>query len=154
MDLLSQRLRPVCFVRVSQSSVSPGVRVACITVAATLGALVTLGARHAGVTELFAAGGHLAVSGAAVGVAALMGAVIHALWFSLWTALYAFVARAHRGLRTLGDAVLLAGVAYGCAAVAPSLAGPVSTLMTSEKVLVHVLLALALATGMRLARTW
>jgi hypothetical protein len=113
-----------------------------------------LGSRRAGVGELFAAGGHLALSGAPVWLAVVIGAVMHTLWVWLWSALYAFVARAHRGWRTLAGAAVVAVVAYACAAVAPSLAGPVSTLMPSEKILVHLILALALAAGMRLARSW
>jgi hypothetical protein len=139
---------------VFQSSVSPGVRIAFITVAATVGALVTFGARHAGAGELFAAGGHLAIQGASVSFAAVAGGVIHVFWISLWSALYAIVARAHRGARTVVDAALVAGAAYVCSMVVPFLAGPLSTLMTSEKVVIHLVLALALAIGMRLARAW
>ena len=115
---------------------------------------MTLGARRLGVGELFAAGGHLAISGASVALAALAGALIHVFWISLWSVLYAVVARAHRGMRTVVDAALVAGVAFGCSIVVPFLAGPLATLMTAEKTLVHLVLAIALATGMRLARAW
>ena len=152
---LSASLRAVCFVRVPFTRIRLGVRVACITVAATLGGLVTLGSRHGGVVELFAAGGWALLPAAGVGVTAVAGAVIHTVWITVWTLLYALVARAHRGWQAFAGAVATAVLAYAMAPlVGLGAVGPMSIVTTGERAMLHLVFAFALAAGMRLARTW
>jgi hypothetical protein len=155
MDLLSTRVRAVCFVRVPTTRIRLVVPIACIAVAATLGGLVVLGAARGGASALFAMAGWALTPAVGDAPATVLGVAVHGLWIALWSLLYASVARAHRGWRVLGDAVAVAGLAGVVATlVGPALAGPSSLVGIAERVLLHVILALALAAGMRLARTW
>ncbi len=148
-------MRTVCFVRVPTTRIRLGLRVACIAVAATVGGLVVLGAARGGASVLFAMAGWALSPAAAGGVAAVLGAIMHALWVLSWSVVYAIVAHAHRGWRLLGDALAVAVVAAVTSPlIGPALAGPFSLVTMPERVVLHVVLALALATGMRLARTW
>ena len=111
-----------------------------------------LGHRRGGAVELFAAGGHLVISGAAPVVASLIGLVIHGVWMLLWSLVVVAIAR-HRGaLWPLLAATAVGAVAFLATLIVPSsFIGPVATLTTGERALVHVVLAVSLMIGMRLA---
>jgi len=150
--LLRESARTVSFVPVPREPGGPGVRIACIGLAGTLGALGMLGHRRGGAIELLATGGHLLIPHAPSAVAALTGLLIHALWMVVWG--YALVAltRQRRGLRASLAALVVAAAAFGTAVVVPAmLLGPVASLTTGERVLVHIVLALSLIIGTRLA---
>jgi hypothetical protein len=152
MDLLSRLVRAVCFVRVSVQPRSPGATIAPIVIAATVGALITLGARRGGALEPFIAGGQLLIPGAARWAAGAVGALLHGAWMSAWSALYGTVLSVRHGWRPIADAAGIAAVAFGISLLLPdALLGPVATLTFAEQLFLHVLLALSLATGMRLA---
>jgi hypothetical protein len=54
----------------------------------------------------------------------------------------------------VGDAAIVAALAYLAAVVLPeALMGPAAALVTSERIFMHLLLAIALITGMRLAHS-
>jgi hypothetical protein len=111
-----------------------------------------LGIRRGGPLELLAAGGHLIAPGAARVLAAAIGALIHGAWMWGWSALFGRIAPRHHGWRIARDAAIVAGLAYVAAAVLPdALMGPVAALMLSERIFLHLLLAIGLVTGMRLA---
>ena len=149
---LSRPLRVVCFVRVSTPRRSLGASVAPIVIAATVGALLTLGVRRGGALEPFVIGGQMLIPGAARWVGAVLGALLHGTWMSLWSALYGVVAQEPRGWRPLGDAAGVAAIAFGASYLLPdALLGPVATLSMPERLFLHLLLAGALAAGMRLA---
>ena len=127
-------------------------RIACIALAGTIGAMGMLGHRRGGAIELFAAGGHLLVSRAAPIVASAIGIVIHGVWMLLWAIVLVALARHHGGLRASLATLVVAAVAFAAAIALPSsLIGPVATLTIGERALVHVVLALSLMLGMRLA---
>jgi hypothetical protein len=152
MDLLSRPARVVCFVRVSSPPRSPGASVAPIVIAATVGALLTLGVRRGGALEPFIGGGQLLIPGAARWVAAAIGGLLHGAWMAAWSALYGTVARDRSGWRPMADAAGIAALAFVVALILPeALLGPTGTLTTPERIFFHVLLAIALGAGMRLA---
>ena len=127
-------------------------RIACIALAGTIGAMGMLGYRRGGAIELFAAGGHLLFSRAAPILASTIGVVIHGAWMLLWAVLLVALARHHGGLRASLEAAAIAAVAFAAALALPSsLIGPVATLTIRERALVHVVLAVSLMLGMRLA---
>jgi hypothetical protein len=128
------------------------VRIACIALAGTVGAMGMLGYRRGGAVELFAAGGHLVFSRAAPLVASVIGVVIHGAWMLLWAIILVALARHHRGMRVSVEAVAIAAVAFAAALALPSsMIGPVATLTIGERAVVHVVLAISLMLGMRLA---
>ena len=144
----------VCFVPVPPSPRSPGANLAPIVIAATVGALLTLGSRRGGVLEPFITGGLLLIPGAARWAGGLIGALLHGAWMSAWSALYGTVAQTHRGWRPLGDAAGIALLALVASLLLPDeLLGPIGSLTTPERVLVHLVLGVALGAGMRLAPT-
>jgi len=152
MDLLSRWVRPVCFVRVSTAPASLGVRVICIALAGTLGAIGTLGYRRGGMTEPFAASGGALVPGAAPATAILLGLAIHLAWIVLWSVLLAALVQRKRGPRAALLAVAVAGLAFVAAMIVDgSIGGPMATLPIAARALVHVVLAISFVLGMRLA---
>ena len=125
-------------------------RIACIALAGTLGAMGMLGHRRGGAVELLAAGGHLLISRAPPALASLAGIVIHALWMALWAHALVTVARHHRGPRATLEAMGIAAAAFGAAVALPAVVvGPVATLTIGERALVHIVLALSLVIGIR-----
>ena len=142
-----------CFLcRVSRAPASLGVRVACIALAGTVGAMGMLGHRRGGAVELFAAGGRVLAGGAGTGLAATVGVMVHAAWMLLWAVVFVAIARHHRGRRSSLEAAAVSVVALASAIVLPAtLAGPVATLSIGARVVVHIVLALSLMLGMRLA---
>jgi hypothetical protein len=140
-------------VRVPTQSAT-GSRVAPIVIAATVGALLMLGARRGGPLELLAAGGQLIAPGLGREVAAIIGALIHGAWMWGWSALFAAISPRPDGWRVARDAAVVAVIAFIAVAVLPdALMGPAAALVTSERIFLHLLLALALVTGMRLAHS-
>lgn len=102
--------------------------------------------------ELFAAGGHLLVPSLSRTVAALLGALIHGAWILIWSALLAAFLRRRHGATASRPAAVLSAIALGASLLFPAaVAGPISTLTIAEAVLVHVVLALSLIIGLRLA---
>ena len=152
MDLLSTRVRPVCFVRVPRAPISLGVRITCIALAGTIAALGMFGHRRGGITDPFAGGGHLLSPGGSPIAAIFVGIAIHVVWIAAWSMLLAaFAQRDRRGRASIG-AVIVAALALGVSMIAPpSLGGPLATLEIPERVVVHVVLAIAFLLGMRLA---
>ena len=152
MDLLSARVRPVCFVPVPRPSVSLGIRIACVAFAGTAGALAMLAQRRGGVVEMFATHGTSLASGGSPLAAAAVGLVIHVLWVVAWSlAFAAFVQRLRRPHAALA-ALVIATLAFVVSfLVAGAYGGPVAMLPIPERVLVHAVLAISLGIGMRLA---
>jgi hypothetical protein len=139
-------------VRVRHPPRSPGARIAPIVIAATVGALLTLGAPRGGVLEPFVAAGQLLIPGAARWVAVGIGALLHGAWMSAWSALYGTVVQTTHGWRPWADAAGVAAIAFGVSFLVPdALLGPIATLTTPERLFLHLLLAVALGAGMRLA---
>ena len=154
MDLLSGGVPAVCFVRVSRAVISLGVRIACVALAGTVGAMGMLGYRRGGVTEMFAAGGLLLAPGASRSLALLIGLAIHIVWIGVWSVVFAAFMQRDRRLRASIAAVIVAMLAFGAAIVAPAgIASPLATLPASERAVVHVVLAISFVIGMRLALT-
>ena len=154
MDLLSGGVRPVCFVRVSRAAMSLGVRVACVALAGTVGAMGMLVYRRGGITEMFAAGGHLLAPGASRSLALLGGLGIHVVWMAVWSVVFAALVQRDRRLRASIAAVVIAALAFGASIVAPAgIGGPLATLPPIERAVVHVVLAISFVIGMRLAST-
>ena len=113
-----------------------------------------LGHRREGVLELFAAGGGMLSSRFPQGVDALLGLVIHALWMLFWGVLLVSLARNQGGACAALTAIAVAALAFVVATLAPmpsGLFGPIAVLEMRERVLTHVVLALSLVIGMRLA---
>src|SRR5688500_12696801 len=150
---LLEGLLASCFLcRVSRASGSLRVRIACIALAGTVGAMGMLGYRRGGAVELFAAGGHLLFTRAAPVLASVIGVVIHGLWMLLWAVILVALARHHGFFRASLEAAAIAAVAFAAALTLPSsLIGPVATLTIGERALVHVVLGISLMLGMRLA---
>ena len=152
MDLLSAGVPPVCFVRVPPARMSLGVRLACVALAGTVGAMGMLGHRRGGVTAMFAEGGHLLAPALSPPVAVLGGLVIHMAWVAAWSVLFAALMQRHRRPRASVAAIVVAALALGATFIVPlAVAGPLATLPAIERMLVHVVLAISLVMGMRLA---
>lgn len=131
---------------------SLGVRIACVALAGTIGAMGMLGHRRGGIAELFAAGGHLLTPGVSRSAAVLGGLVIHVVWMAAWSVLFAaFVQRDRRPHASIA-AVVVAALAFGASIVTPvALGGPLATLPPTERAVVYVVLAISFVIGMRLA---
>ena len=152
MDLLSRSVSPVCFVRVSTAPLSLGVRIICIALAGTVGAIGTLGHRRGGVTAPFAASGFGLAPGSSQLSAVLLGLTVHVAWIVLWSVvLAALVQRVRRPRASLVAVAVAASAFVVSTVVAAPLAGPVAALPTAPRALVHVVLAISFVLGMRLA---
>ena len=111
-----------------------------------------LGHRRGGVVELFAAGGRLIMGGAGPALASIVGLLVHGAWMMLWAIIFVAIARHHRGRRTSLEAAAVAAVALAAAIALPAmLVGPVATLTIAARAVVHIVLAVSLMLGMRLA---
>ena len=151
-DLLSARVRPVCFVPVPRPSVSLGIRIACVAFAGTAGALAMLAQRRGGIVEMFATHGSSLAPGGSRVVAAAGGLAIHIVWVLAWSLAFAAFAQRHRRPNAALAALVTATLAFGISSlVAPAYGGPVAMLPIAERILVHAVLAVSLAIGMRLA---
>jgi hypothetical protein len=152
MDLLSGPVSAVCFVPVPTARMSHGVRIACIALAGTVGALGMLGHRRGGITELFAAAGRLVTPGAPESAAVLLGLAIHVIWIALWSALLAAFTQPDRRSRTSIAAVIVAALALAASLVVSAVVvGPLGTLSLAARTVAHVVLAVSFIIGMRLA---
>jgi hypothetical protein len=128
------------------------VRIACVALAGTIGAVGMLGHRRGGVTELLAAGGHALIPAAPQIGAVMVGTAILALWLLMWSAMTAAAMQRTRGQYAAVIALLVAAVALAASLVVPdAIGGPTGTLTTAERTLVHGVLAVSLLLGMRLA---
>ena len=145
-------MRPVCFVRVSTAPLSLGVRLTCIALAGTVGAIGMLSHRRGGVTDPFAASGAALTTGLSPAAATLLGLAIHVGWMALWSVLLAALVQRVRGPSASLVAIAVAALAFVVSlVVAAAIAGPVATLPTAARILVHVVLAISFVLGMRLA---
>ena len=152
MDLLSRSVSSVCFVPVSTALLSLGVRIICIALAGTVGAIGTLGHRRGGVTEPFAASGFALAPGLSQAGAVILGLVVHIAWIVVWSAMLAALVQRVRSPRASLMAVAVAALAFIVSlVVAATIAGPMATLPMAARVLVHVVLAISFVLGMRLA---
>ena len=127
-------------------------RTACVAAAGTIGALGMLAHRRAGVGALFATGGERLAPTASLWGAALLGLVIHVAWIAVWSALFAAFTQRERRSGASIPALIVAVIAFGVSfAIPEALGGPLTTLPTAERALVHLVLAISLVLGMRLA---
>jgi hypothetical protein len=111
-----------------------------------------LGYRRAGISALFAAGGERLAPAASQWGAALLGLVIHIAWVAVWSAVFAALTQRERRFGASIPALTVAAIALGVSFVVPeALGGPVATLPTTERTLVHLVLAVSFVLGMRLA---
>lgn len=139
----------------------PGLRVAAIAAAATGGVLVRFGiASGAGALGTFTLLGRLvtgvtAVDGALAQHAATgVGVLVHLLVVTVWAMAFAIVASGTRGLRRWPVAFLVAAFAWGAGQYfLPTVLrlGHGARARSPQIALLHVVLALSLAIGMRLA---
>lgn len=139
----------------------PGLRTAAVATAATAGVLVHFGlATGEGAFGAFTRVGRLVAGVArtdgavAHGAAAVVGLIIHALVVTAWSLAYARVVTGWGALRRWGAAVTVAGLAWAAGVlVLPSVLrlGHGVRAYAPQVLLLHVVLALALALGMRLA---
>jgi hypothetical protein len=139
----------------------PGLRTAAIVAAATGGVLVRYGvAGDIGALGAFNQVGRLVTGVTAVDralaqhAATSVGVLVHVLVATTWALAYAIVAVDWRGLRRWLAAIAVAAFAWGIGqAVLPSVLrlGHGARATTPQVVLLHVVLALSLAVGMRLA---
>ena len=127
-------------------------RTACVAAAGTIGALGMLGHRRDGIGSLFAAGGERLAPAASHAGAVLLGLVIHVVWIAAWTALFAAFTQRERRFGASIPALIVAAIAFGVSFIVPeALGGPLATLPTPERALVHLVLAISFVLGMRLA---
>jgi hypothetical protein len=128
---------------------------------ATAGALVGFGLRDGAVGRSFVVAGGAILSRFGIpvipnqGAAVMLGVLLHFAWIVALGVCFAVVARTLRGAALILAAVVFAGAVYLLAdRVIPSLVHATLTALfsTARVVFVHVVLALGLAAGMRLAR--
>lgn len=112
-----------------------------------------LGHRRAGATEVFAAGGQQALAMLLPLPAALAGVLIHTVWMLVWGFALAALAPVRGGRGAMLLALAVAALAFVVTLLLPApIVGPVATLTTGERALVHVVLGISLLIGTRLAR--
>jgi hypothetical protein len=131
---------------------SLGVRIACVALAGTVGAMGMLGHRRGGITATFAEGGRLLAPTVSGPVAVVGGLLIHVAWVAAWSVVFAALMQRHRRPRASVTAIVVAALALGATFIVPfTVGGPLATLPAIERTLVHVVLAISLVMGMRLA---
>jgi hypothetical protein len=129
-----------------------GAGITWVALAGTVGALGMLGHRRDGMIAAFVAGGHLLLPQLASSAAAAIGLMIHGLWIAAWSILFAAFMQRDRRSHAAIPAAVIALVAFAVSLLLPqAIVGPLATLSTAERGLVHVVLAVSLALGMRLA---
>ena len=127
-------------------------RIICIALAGTVGAIGTLGHRRGGATEPFAASGFALAPGGSDTGAVLLGFAVHVAWIVLWSVVLAALVQRLRspGASILSVAVAAMAFMVSLVVVVP-IGGPVATLPAAARALVHVVLAISFVLGMRLA---
>ena len=129
-----------------------GAGIAWVALAGTVGALGMLGHRRGGVMEPFVTGGQALLPGIPSGAAAGLGLLMHALWIAAWSLLFAAPMQRDRRAHAAIPAAVVALIAFAISLGLPAaFVGPLAALSTAERGLVHVVLAVALALGMRIA---
>jgi hypothetical protein len=147
-------------VRTPSSPLGTWLRVAVLGAAASAGALVGFGVRRGGPGTLLSAAGDRLLGVPAfvapdrtLGVSALLGVAHHLVAAVAWGLVFAALAGRLRGARLAGVALLVAALAVSADRVLPAafcLAAGVAS--APQRVLLAIVLAAALATGMRLAQ--
>jgi hypothetical protein len=129
-----------------------GAGITWVALAGTVGALGMLGQRRDGMAAPFVAGGHLLLPQLSPSAAAAIGLMVHGIWVAAWSILCAALVQRDRRSRAAIPAAIVALIAFGVSLVLPhAIVGPLATLSMPERGLVHVVLAVSLALGMRLA---
>jgi hypothetical protein len=138
-----------------------GIRTGLFTAAATAGVIVGLGLRHDSALAPFLISGR-AVAAATTGFlappvpATVLGLLVHVVWMLLWGICFSALATPLRGLGRLAAAAGFAAlVGYLATAIIPGALGAAMIAATTRPQIVFLLalFAMALVTGMRLART-
>lgn len=139
----------------------PGLRTAAVAAAATGGVLVRYGiAGDIGPLGAFAQVGRLVTGVTAVDAAVaqhaatIVGVLVHVLVATVWSLVFSIVAVEWRGVRRWLAAVVVAAFAWGVGqAVLPTVLrlGHGARARPPQVALLHVVLALSLVVGMRLA---
>jgi hypothetical protein len=142
----------VCFVPVPRPVVSLGARLTCVALAGTAGALGMLAQRRGGIADMAAAAGYAFAPGVSRFAAATGGFVIHLVWVALWSVVLAAWMQRDRRPNPSIAALIIAALALATSFIVPAaIGGPLATLPTPERIVVHVVLAISLIIGMRLA---
>ena len=143
------------------SRLSTGARAGVVAWAATTGAVLGFGLRHGSATRPFAdAGGYVLaavanVTGITGTAGALFGIALHLAWSMVLGVCFTFVAGALRGPRLVLAAVAFALLLWALLTrVVPATqpATGVLSLSAPQLLLLHLLLAVGLALGMRVAQ--
>jgi hypothetical protein len=135
---------------------SANIFVGSVAAAATTGALIGIGRRAGSAGYPFAATAavlfHRTPSAAAVGLV-FVGLVLHVVLSFVWARIFIWLAEGpvHRDLVAAGT-VALAQLAIGWVAASITGAGIASAIALGDRVVLAVVMAVALVTGMRFAR--
>lgn len=157
---MSQREGPVCLFRVRPSSTRAGLAVGLLAASATSGALVGFGLRLGIPSRPFNAIARLVLGGRAEGVwgftpaVTLTGVALHVTMMLVWGVVYVRLVEARRGFARLAIAVGVAVMALLVELLVVERllhAGVSGVLSPMQVVVVHAVLAVALAVGMRFA---
>ena len=144
----------------TDSRISIGIKVGTVAAAATIGAVIGLGLRHGLALRPFASTGHalferLGIAGT-TSASALVGLMAVACAIIVLGVCFTVVAAPLRGLRLLGAAIVFGALAWGVSAfVVPSILAWSSgaVLGSAQRLFIFSTLTIALAVGMRLARS-
>jgi len=142
------------------SRISIGINVGTVAAAATIGAVIGLGLRHGLALRPFASTGRalfekLRIAGTAP-ASALVGLTVVACAIIMLGVCFTVVAAPLRGLRLLGAAIVFGAIAWGVSAfVIPSILAwsTGAVLGSAQRLFIFSMLTIALAVGMRLARS-
>jgi hypothetical protein len=149
---LSAEVSAVCFVAVPSPLASLGLRISCVSLAGTIGALGMLGHRRGAVGGLFAASGQLLMPSANDSLGVLLGLAMHCGWILVWSFVLAAVVQRRRGSHAALIAAAVALIALGVSVITPAaIGGPMATLPIPARALVHGVMAISFVIGMRLA---
>jgi len=157
---LSQPQRAVCLSRVRPTSTRAGLALGLLAASATAGALVGFGHRLGIPSRPFNAIARLLLGSRAEGVwgfaplVTLTGVALHVTTMLVWGVVYVRLAAAHRGGARIAIAVGVAAMALLVELLVVERvlhAGVSGVLSPMQVVVVHAVLAVALAVGMRFA---
>jgi hypothetical protein len=126
-----------------------------LAAATTAGAIIGLGLRHGAAVDPFTLTGRPLVGAAPVLVATIAGFALHFGWMLVWGACFTLVAASLRGGRLAAAAIVFAIALWGLSNYLVPSAEPATraaALTAPQSLFVHLLLALGLASGMRLAQ--
>lgn len=159
---LEPRGRARFLVRVSPPVLRRGLVTAGIAAAATAGTLCGFGVRMGTPARPFNAVAVLLLGDRAQGIwgfdgtVTTTGVLLHLLVVAGWSILFAALAGSLRGLRLLGAAAVVAAIAFGVDVLFSRVlgAGIGDILAPGQRVVLHLVLAVALVMGMRLAHSW